>query len=237
MTMITVWARRAPLAGALAALFLVSACGGGGGGSDGTATSSGRPAPNPQPNPPTSSCSAAGVAASNASSAAATVCLLTSKGEIVIELESVKAPVTVANFLQYVNEGFYTSTLFHRVVPGFVVQGGGFITGSVAKTGVRSAIVLESNNGLSNVRGTIAMARTSAPNSATSQFFVNSVDNSACLDHGRTSCDTTGNGYAVFGRVISGLSTIDAISAEPQLYAGAETPATEVLLYWAKQLR
>jgi cyclophilin family peptidyl-prolyl cis-trans isomerase len=158
--------------------------------------------------------------------------MLTSSGEIVVELETAKAPITVANFLKYVQDGYYSNTIFHRVVPGFVVQGGGFTTGYVAKAGVGAAIKLESNVGLSNVRGTIAMARTSVADSATSQFYFNTVDN-ATLNY-KSAAEP---GYAVFGRVISGLGTIDKINAEPQLYSGAETPATEVLLYWAIKLK
>lgn len=185
-------------------------------------------------------CSADGIAASDAATTAntptntavVTVCMLTSDGEIVVALDPVKAPITVANFQQYVRDGFYSNTIFHRVVPGFVVQGGGYITGFVAKNGTRAAIALESQNGLSNLRGTIAMARTSEPVSATSQFYFNTVDN-LNLNYS----NAANPGYAVFGKVISGSATIDKINAETQLYSGAETPATEVLMYWAKQLK
>jgi peptidyl-prolyl cis-trans isomerase A (cyclophilin A) len=220
------------LGGAVAALTLLSACGGGGSGDAVTPLPTAKP--NPVPTAPTMTCSAAGIAASTASPLAATVCMLTSKGEIVIELESVKAPITVANFLQYVKSGYYSSTIFHRVVPSFVVQGGGFTTGGVAKAGTLAPIVLENQNGLSNVRGTIAMARTTAVDSATGQFYFNSVDNKT-LDYSAT---VTGkNGYAVFGRVISGLAAVDAIGAEPQLYTGADMTSTEVLVYWVQQLK
>ena len=225
-------AKAALLATGLSTLTLLSACGGG------SSADAGKPLPTPKPNPvptaPTTTCSSAGIAASNASPAAATVCMLTSKGEIVIELESVKAPITVANFLAYVKSGYYKDTIFHRVVPGFVAQGGGFTSGNVAKTGTLAPIVLENQNGLSNVRGTIAMARTNAVDSATGQFYFNTVDNKT-LDY---SAAVSGkNGYAVFGRIISGLATVDAINAEPQLYAGADMTGTEVLLYWATQLK
>jgi len=220
------------LAASLSVLTLLSACGGGSDSNAGLPTP--KPKPNPVPTAPTQTCSAAGIAASNASPAAATVCMLTSKGEIVIELESAKAPITVANFLAYVKAGFYKDTIFHRVAPGFVVQGGGFLTGGVAQTGARPAIVLENQNGLSNVRGTIAMARTSLPDSATSQFYFNTVDNKS-LDY--DSKVTSKNGYAVFGRIISGLTVVDAINAESQLYPGADMTGTEVLLYWATQLK
>lgn len=223
---------------ALAAALVLSACGGGGGGSDnGGTTPPVAVKPNPKPTAPTMACSAAGIAASNASTASSTVCMLTSDGEVVIELYADKAPITVANFLKYVKDGFYSNTLFHRVPRDFVVQGGGFTTGGYAKPATYNPIVLESNKGLSNVRGTIAMARTDLPNSATSQFFFNTVDNSSCLDFGKLICDSTGNGYAVFGKVISGLPTIDAINVEARWVSNAEVPATEVLLYWAQQLK
>jgi peptidyl-prolyl cis-trans isomerase A (cyclophilin A) len=235
MNLIKTLARRAPLACATSALVLLTACGGGGGSGDDDGNVGLKPKPNPVTTAPTTSCSAAGIAASTASTAANTVCMLTSSGEIVIELETAKAPVTVANFLGYVKSGFYNNTIFHRTVPDFVVQGGGFTTGFAQKSGVGAAIKLESNVGLSNVRGTIAMARLGDPqfDSATSQFFFNTKDNAAILDYKSTAAP----GYAVFGRVISGLSTVDAINAQPQLYANAETTATEVLLYWAIQLK
>jgi len=130
----------------------------------------------------------------------------TSLGTIVFELNAELAPITVENILNYVNSGFYDDTLFHRVIPGFMVQGGGFTTGMV-NSPTNDPIILESDNGLSNLRGTIAMARTSVPDSATSQFFINLVDNSF-LDY-----QNVGNpGYAVFGEVVSGLSIIDGIA-------------------------
>jgi len=150
-----------------------------------------------------------GVLASLASSATAqTVTLETSKGNIVIELYPDKAPKTVANFLAYVQSGFYDGTIFHRVIPSFMIQGGGF-TADMAKKETREPIQNESDNGVSNTRGTIAMARTSAPHSATAQFFINSVDNKG-LDHGETA---QGWGYAVFGKVTEGMDVVDAISA------------------------
>jgi peptidyl-prolyl cis-trans isomerase A (cyclophilin A) len=223
-------------ASALSTALILAACGGGSD-SDAGAPVTNKPKANPVTTAPTLTCSAAGLAASAASTAGATVCMLTSDGEIVVELETTKTPITTANFLNYVKSGFYDNTIFHRVVPGFVVQGGGMTTGFVDKTGLSAPIKLESQAGLSNVANTIAMARTSVADSATSQFFFNTVDNSACLDYGRVTCDTTGNGYAVFGRVISGAATITKINAETQFYAGADTPATEVLLYWAKQVK
>ena len=132
--------------------------------------------------------------------------LETTKGNIEIELNRAKAPITVANFVTYVNEGFYNGTIFHRVMDGFMVQGGGFTPDGNEKD-THATIKLESNNGLHNGVGTIAMARTNAPNSATSQFFINVADN-AFLDY------SSGNaGYAVFGKVISGMEVVNAIKA------------------------
>ena len=216
--------------GALSLIATLAACGGGGDNSSSGGNTS--PKPNPITVAPTLNCSTDGIAASTASTATVTVCMLTSDGEIVIALDPAKAPITVTNFQQYVNSGFYSNTIFHRVVPGFVVQGGGYTTGYVVKANSKLPIALESQNGLSNLRGTIAMARTDVPASATSQFFFNTVDN---LNLNYSS--STSPGYAVFGKVISGSATIDKINAETQLYASAETPATEVLLYWAKQLK
>ncbi|MBN2361743.1 MAG: peptidyl-prolyl cis-trans isomerase [Deltaproteobacteria bacterium] len=139
----------------------------------------------------------------SASPAFPRVQLETSQGKIVIELYPEKAPLSVENFLKYVNDGFYDGLIFHRVVPGFVVQGGGY-TPDFKPRQVRAPIKLEAQNGLSNARGTVAMARTGNPNSATSQFFINLVDN--------TQLDTLGGGYAVFGRVVSGLEVADAIA-------------------------
>ena len=133
------------------------------------------------------------------------VIMETSMGAIELELDSEKAPVTVANFVEYALDGNFEGTVFHRVIPGFMIQGGG-LTSNGAEKPTRDPIVLESRNGLRNVRGAIAMARTSVPDSATSQFFINLVDNSF-LDY------STGNdGYAVFGRVVKGLDVVDAIA-------------------------
>ena len=131
----------------------------------------------------------------------------TNMGDFVLELNPNAAPKTVENFLTYVKSGFYKNTLFHRVIPNFMIQGGGFVSGMKEKD-TRKAIALESRNGLSNLRGTIAMARTSDPNSATSQFFINVRDNHF-LDASQAQ---DGYGYAVFGRVISGMQTVDAIA-------------------------
>ena len=128
----------------------------------------------------------------------------TSKGNIEVELNFEKAPITSENFLSYVESGFYEGTVFHRVIPNFMVQGGGFTKDGAQKTTMKP-IKLESNNGLKNLRGTIAMARTNVPDSATSQFFINTKDNDF-LNY------APGNpGYAVFGKVIKGMEVVDAI--------------------------
>lgn len=132
------------------------------------------------------------------------VVLETSKGTIVIELDADKAPQTVENFLGYVESGFYDGTSFHRVIPGFMVQGGGF-TADLGHKPTRAPIQNESKNGLSNLRGTIAMARTNDPHSATAQFFINLVDNRNLDARG-------GWGYAVFGKVVEGMDAVDAIA-------------------------
>lgn len=160
--------------------------------------------------------------------------LSTSQGNITLELDPLKAPVTVNNFLAYVRAGFYVNTLFHRVIEGFVVQGGGFTSGMTLQSGLKAPIVLESNNGLSNLRGTVAMARTDAPDSATSQFYVNLVDNTR-LDYK----DASNPGYAVFGKVVQGLEVVDAIARAPTgTVAGyADVPLTDVTLNLAVQTR
>jgi len=138
------------------------------------------------------------------------VMLKTNRGDIVIELASEKAPVTVENFKQYVTDGFYDGTIFHRVIPGFMIQGGGFEKG-LTKKKTLAPIKNEADNGLSNVVGSLAMARTSNPDSATAQFFINVNDNSN-LNH--TSKTSRGWGYAVFGQVVEGLDIVMAISQE-----------------------
>ena len=133
--------------------------------------------------------------------------LHTNHGVITLELDAEKAPVTVANFLAYVEAGHYNNTVFHRVIDGFMIQGGGFEPGMNQKpTGEQ--IKNEADNGLKNERGTIAMARTQAPHSATAQFFINVADN-AFLNH--TSPDLQGWGYCVFGKVSEGMDVVDAI--------------------------
>ncbi|MFZ9611332.1 MAG: peptidylprolyl isomerase [Methylococcales bacterium] len=136
--------------------------------------------------------------------------LTTNLGEIVIQLNTEKAPLSSANFLTYVNEGFYNGTIFHRVIPDFMAQGGGFDTSFNQKT-VHAPIKNEANNGLVNSRGTLAMARTNDPHSATAQFFINYKDNSF-LNH--SSQTSSGWGYAVFGEVIEGMDVVDAMAKE-----------------------
>lgn len=145
---------------------------------------------------------------------AMTVTQGTRSGTYVLELDPVAAPITVDNFLAYVRAGFYTSTLFHRVVAGFVVQAGGYIAGPTPKAATRPAITSEAKNGLKNLRGTVAMARTADPNSATAQFFINLVDNPT-LDFGSAE---NPDGYTVFGKVVSGFNS-----------AGASIPGMDVV--------
>lgn len=163
-----------------------------------------------QATPPADAASAA-AAAETAAAAAPKVVLNTNVGRIVIELDPVKAPKSSENFLQYVRDGFYAGTVFHRVIPGFMAQGGGF-TADLQLKPTRAAIPNEANNGLSNLRGTVAMARTNDPHSATAQFFVNVVDNQR-LDF--VSEQDGLWGYAVFGKVVEGMETIDKIIAIP----------------------
>jgi cyclophilin family peptidyl-prolyl cis-trans isomerase len=134
---------------------------------------------------------------------------VTSLGNITVELDPAAAPLSVNNFLSYTNSGFYKNMLFHRVISGFVVQAGGYTTGMVKNAGQLAPIALESNNGLLNLRGTLAMARTNDPNSATSEFFINQVDNTF-LDYK----NSANPGYAVFGKVIQGMDVIDAIASK-----------------------
>ena len=140
------------------------------------------------------------------SQAAPTVEMQTSMGAIVIELDAEKAPLTVKNFLQYANDGFYNGTIFHRVIEGFMIQGGGF-TKDMGEKPTGAQIPNEAKNGLKNQRGTIAMARRAEPHSATAQFFINHKDNDAL---GYPSRD--GWGYAVFGKVTQGLDVVDKIA-------------------------
>ena len=136
--------------------------------------------------------------------------LQTTAGDIVLELDAAKAPKTVDNFLQYVKAGHYDGTIFHRVIDNFMIQGGG-MTADRREKETRAPIPLESRNGLLNERGTVAMARTPDPDSATAQFFINVKDN-AFLNQAQA---RDGNGYAVFGKVISGMDVVDRIKVQP----------------------
>lgn len=158
---------------------------------------------------------------------AQTVRLATSAGDIVVELDAAKAPKTVDNFVQYVKAGHYDGTIFHRVIPGFMVQGGG-MKPDLKEKPTRKPIALESRNGLSNARGTLAMARTMVPDSATAQFFINVADNSF-LDQPNA---RDGNGYAVFGRVTAGMDVVDKIVATPTTSSGPHqnVPVTPVII-------
>jgi len=139
------------------------------------------------------------------------VVLKTSKGTIELELYPDKAPATVENFLQYVDDGFYDGTVFHRVIPDFMIQGGGYVADQTKKES-RPPVKNEADNGLKNTDGTVAMARTSIPDSATAQFFINVKDNSF-LDH--TAPTPQGYGYAVFGKVIAGMDVVETIENTP----------------------
>ena len=139
------------------------------------------------------------------------VVIETAQGTIEIELFDDKAPKSVENFLKYVDDKHYDGTVFHRVIPGFMAQGGGY-DGNMEKKPVRDAVENEGDNGVKNTRGTVAMARTNEPHSGTAQFFVNVKDN-GFLDH--TGKNSTGWGYAVFGKVTSGMDVIDKIVAVP----------------------
>ena len=152
--------------------------------------------------------------------------LTTSLGDIVLVLDAEKAPKTVENFLQYVREQHYNGTVFHRVIDNFMIQGGGF-TADLKQKPTRTPVPLEANNGLKNDRGTIAMARTANPNSATSQFFIN-LKNNATLD----APSPDGHGYTVFGKVVSGMDVIDKIKAVPVGNQGMHqnVPATPVTI-------
>lgn len=135
--------------------------------------------------------------------------LETNQGNIVIELEDDKTPITVNNFLDYVKEGIYENTIFHRVIKGFMIQGGGFES-NMEKKETKSPIINEAKKGIKNTKGTISMARTNQPNSATSQFFINLVDNSF-LDYKNDSSD--GIGYCAFGKVIEGMDVVTQIGS------------------------
>jgi len=157
---------------------------------------------------------------------------VTSMGTFVIELDGAAAPVTVENFLAYVDAGFFDGTVFHRVIPGFMAQGGGF-SADMKQKPVNAPIKNEADNGLKNLRGTVAMARTSVIDSATAQFFVNVADN-AFLDHKAKTMQ--GYGYAVFGKVVSGMEVMDAMVAVPTTSKGQmqDIPVTPIVIESAK---
>ena len=149
--------------------------------------------------------------------------LATSAGDIVIELDAAKSPKLVANFVQYVKAGHYDGTIFHRVIANFMIQGGGMTTDMKEKE-TRAPIALESRNGLANQRGTVAMARTADPNSATAQFFINVKDN----DFLNQAASRDGNGYAVFGKVIEGMDVVDKIRVTPT--GPGDVPVQQVVI-------
>lgn len=160
------------------------------------------------------------------------VVLETSKGNIVVELYQGKAPKTVKNFLDYVKAGFFNGTIFHRVIPGFMVQGGGF-TPDMTEKPTRPSIPNEADNGLGNQRGTLAMARTRDPNSAGAQFFINLTDN-ASLNHRSKTIE--GWGYAVFGRVVEGMEVVDSIAGVQTMNKGMydDVPVQPVIIKKAR---
>ncbi|REG82975.1 peptidylprolyl isomerase [Marinomonas pollencensis] len=158
--------------------------------------------------------------------------ITTNHGNIRLDLNDNAAPKTVKNFLTYVDEGFYNGTIFHRVIPGFMIQGGGFTADMTQKT-THAPVPYEGNNGLDNKRGTIAMARTQNPNSATSQFFINEKDNAFLNDGARGAA-----GYTVFGHVVSGMEVVDAISTQPTHSVGPyqNVPSTSVVIESIKRV-
>jgi cyclophilin family peptidyl-prolyl cis-trans isomerase len=162
------------------------------------------------------------------------VLLSTTMGDITVELNPKEAPLTVKNFLRYVFDGFYDGTIFHRVIPNFMIQGGG-MTPDMGEKPTNEMIMNEATNGLKNNRGTLAMARTSAPHSASAQFFVNLKDN-AFLNH--TQPSGQGWGYAVFGQVVEGMEVVDAIAKVPTGQTGphSDVPQTPVIINQARML-
>ncbi len=161
-----------------------------------------------------------------------TVTFETSHGEIVVELDAEKAPATVENFLSYVNDGFYDGTIFHRVIPNFMIQGGGFLPDMVQKQ-TADPVKNEADNGLSNDNGTIAMARTNDPHSATAQFFINHGDNTF-LNH--TAPTAQGWGYCVFGKVTEGMDIVNAITTVTTgtNQGHADVPVDEIVIQSVK---
>ena len=163
------------------------------------------------------------------------ILLDTSKGEVVLELYPDKAPDTVKNFLNYVDTKFFDGTIFHRVIPNFMIQGGGF-TDDMKQKPTQAPIKNEADSGIKNDRGTIAMARTGDPHSATGQFFINTVDNDFLNHKNKTQ---QGWGYAAFGKVIKGMDTVDAISAVKTSNRGSyqDVPVEAVVIKSAKRLK
>jgi peptidyl-prolyl cis-trans isomerase B (cyclophilin B) len=159
----------------------------------------------------------------------------TNHGDFIIELNAEKAPISSANFLEYVRSGHYDGTIFHRIIPNFMVQGGGMEPGLKEKKDKQPSIKNEADNGLKNVRGSVAMARTSDPHSASSQFFINVVDNDF-LNH--SSPTPNGWGYAVFGEVVEGLDVVDTIRKVPTGSSGfhQDVPKEDVIVLSAVEL-
>jgi len=162
------------------------------------------------------------------------VVLHTNHGDITLELDAENAPASTANFLQYVRDGHYNNTLFHRVIPGFMIQGGGMEPGMKQKP-TRKPVANEATNGVKNRNYTVAMARTSEPHSATAQFFINVADNDF-LDH--TSPSANGWGYCVFGKVVGGKDIVDKIKAVPTATTGfhQNVPKDDVLILTAEEV-
>ena len=162
------------------------------------------------------------------------VTLETSLGNVKIELYEKEAPLSVRNFLDYTKSGFYSGTIFHRVIPGFMVQGGGF-TVDLRQKPTNAPIVNEAGNGLKNLRGTLAMARTSIVDSATAQFFINTVNNDFLNQRDKTEY---GYGYAVFGKVVEGMNVVDKIAAVKTITRGfPDVPETPVIIKSVKLLK
>ncbi len=179
----------------------------------------------------------AAAAPSTVANAAPRVTLRTNMGNIVIELNPAKAPKSVENFLQYVNDKHYDGTVFHRVIPTFMIQGGGF-TQDLTMKPTRAPVQNEADNGLSNLRGTVSMARTNDPNSATAQFFINVVDNINLNHFGKDNGQTWG--YAVFGKVVSGMEVVDAIKVVERGAKGPlpqDVPVSPVIILSAELVK
>ncbi|MFZ0134598.1 MAG: peptidylprolyl isomerase [Desulfobacterales bacterium] len=174
-------------------------------------------------------------AAADQTAANPRVALETSKGRIVIELFPREAPAAVKNFLFYVESGFYDGTVFHRVIPGFMIQGGG-LTADLQQKPTGKPVANESDNGLKNTRGTVAMARTADPHSATSQFFINTADNEFLNHRGKTS---QGWGYTVFGRISEGMAVVDAISGVKTSTSGMfqDVPVEPVVIETVRRVK